>query len=99
MLLEACGELCVCDLAAALELPQAVVSRHLACMRAVGLVAARRRGTWVYYRTHPDLAPWAAAVLAALREAPGREVFAGDERRLKAGRRAGADSCGPRGRV
>ena len=44
------GELCVCDLVAALELPQSTVSRHLATLRNAGLVVGRRQGVWMYYR-------------------------------------------------
>ncbi|MGE3297400.1 MAG: ArsR/SmtB family transcription factor [Porticoccaceae bacterium] len=47
------GELCVCDLVDALELPQSAVSRHLAYLRHHGLVAARRQGTWMYYQLAP----------------------------------------------
>lgn len=45
-----CGELCVCDLMAALELPQSTVSRHLATLRNAGLVEDRRQGVWMYYQ-------------------------------------------------
>jgi ArsR family transcriptional regulator len=44
------GELCVCHLEEALQLPQPNVSRHLATLRAAGIVEDRRDGTWVYYR-------------------------------------------------
>lgn len=44
------GELCVCHLEEALRLSQPKVSRHLATLRAAGLVEDRREGTWVYYR-------------------------------------------------
>ncbi|MCE5187272.1 MAG: metalloregulator ArsR/SmtB family transcription factor [Planctomycetaceae bacterium] len=44
------GELCVCKLVDALAEPQFKVSRHLAILRAAGLVQARRQGTWMYYR-------------------------------------------------
>ncbi len=44
------GELCVCDLMAALELPQSTVSRHLAYLRNAGLVDDERRGVWMFYR-------------------------------------------------
>ena len=50
LVLLTCGELCVCDLMAALELPQSTVSRHLATLRNAGLVEDRRQGVWVYYR-------------------------------------------------
>lgn len=44
------GELCVCHLEEALQLSQPKVSRHLATLRAAGVVEHRREGTWVYYR-------------------------------------------------
>lgn len=44
------GELCVCHLEEALRLSQPKVSRHLATLRAAGVVLDRREGTWVYYR-------------------------------------------------
>ncbi len=83
LLLEAFGELCVCDLVAGVDLPQAVVSRHLAALRAAELVVARKRGTWVYYRRRADLAPWAKDVIAALRAGPGSDVLARDARRVE----------------
>lgn len=43
------GELCVCHLVAALELPQPTVSRHLAVLRSAGLVRPRRSGSWIHY--------------------------------------------------
>jgi ArsR family transcriptional regulator len=44
------GEICVCDLMEALELPQSTVSRHLAYLRNAGLVDDERRGVWMFYR-------------------------------------------------
>jgi ArsR family transcriptional regulator len=44
------GELCVCHLQAALGLSQPTVSRHLATLRAAGVVEHRRDRKWVYYR-------------------------------------------------
>jgi ArsR family transcriptional regulator, arsenate/arsenite/antimonite-responsive transcriptional repressor len=44
------GELCVCHLQGALELSQPLISRHLAVLRAAGVVADRRDGSWVHYR-------------------------------------------------
>ena len=41
---------CVCHLHEALGLPQPTVSRHLAVLRESRLVAATKRGLWVYYR-------------------------------------------------
>ena len=43
------GEKSVGELVAALQAPQAVVSRHLAILRHRGVVRARREGASVYY--------------------------------------------------
>lgn len=57
------GELCVCELTAALDLSQPKISRHLALLRSAGLLMDRRQGQWVYYRLNPDLPAWVTAVL------------------------------------
>lgn len=44
------GEVCVCELAGALDEPQYKVSRNLGIMRSNDLVEVRRKGTWMYYR-------------------------------------------------
>lgn len=43
-------EKCVSDLVDHLGIPQATISRHLASMRQLGVVIARREGQHVYYR-------------------------------------------------
>jgi DNA-binding transcriptional ArsR family regulator len=43
------GELCVCDLAATVEMSESNVSHHLRVLRANGLVRARRAGKMVFY--------------------------------------------------
>jgi ArsR family transcriptional regulator len=63
MLLAEHGELCVCELTHAIGVSQPHLSRHLSQLRELGLVADRRAGLWVYYRIHPELPPWAQAVL------------------------------------
>jgi len=50
VLLAVNGETCVCRLSEAIEAPEFRVSRHLAIMRAHGLVKVRRQGTWMHYR-------------------------------------------------
>lgn len=44
------GEKSVNELVAALQVPQAVVSRHLAILRNRGVVVTRREGVNIYYR-------------------------------------------------
>ena len=64
LLLQQHGELCVCDLMAALEESQPKISRHLAQLRTAQLLSSEKRGQWVYYRLHPQLPLWAGEVIA-----------------------------------
>jgi DNA-binding transcriptional ArsR family regulator len=43
------GELCVCDLAALIELPQPSVSHHLKALRQLGIVKFRKSGKMTLY--------------------------------------------------
>jgi ArsR family transcriptional regulator len=54
MIASAQSEVCVCDLTAGFDLSQPTISHHLKVLREAGLVDSERRGTWVYYRVHPD---------------------------------------------
>lgn len=67
LLIEQEGELCVCELMAALDLPQPHISRHLAQLRKAGVLADRRQGQWVFYRLHPALPDWMREVLRLTR--------------------------------
>ncbi len=67
MLLLREGELCVCELTHAIGVSQPHISRHLAQLRELALVADRRAGTWIYYRIHPELPAWALAILGDMR--------------------------------
>jgi ArsR family transcriptional regulator len=49
LLLQAEGELCVCDLMEVLKLPQSTISRHLAYLKRSCWVDTRRNGLWIYY--------------------------------------------------
>lgn len=54
------GQVCVCDLEAAVPVRQPTVSHHLRLLREAGLVDFERRGLWAYYFVRRD-------ALAALR--------------------------------
>ena len=43
------GQVCVCDLEAALPVKQPTVSHHLKLLRAAGLINCERKGQWAYY--------------------------------------------------
>jgi ArsR family transcriptional regulator len=56
-------EVCVCYFVEILGLSQPVISRHLAYLRARGLVTSRRQGKWMHYRIAPQATPLAAQLL------------------------------------
>jgi ArsR family transcriptional regulator len=43
------GELCVCDIVAALDMIQPKVSFHLAVLKEAGLIRDRKQGKWTHY--------------------------------------------------
>jgi ArsR family transcriptional regulator len=55
------GEVCVCDLEAALPVKQPTISHHLKLLRQAGLVDVERHGLWAFYTVR-------RGELAALRE-------------------------------
>jgi ArsR family transcriptional regulator len=57
------GEACVCDLSGVFELSGPTISHHLKVLREAGLIFGERRGTWVYYRVHPEVLANLSAVL------------------------------------
>jgi DNA-binding transcriptional ArsR family regulator len=44
------GELCVCQIIELLSLAPSTVSKHMAILKAAGLVESRKDSRWVYYR-------------------------------------------------
>jgi ArsR family transcriptional regulator len=48
------GERCVCELTAALDLGQSLLSFHLKALKNAGLVTDRREGRWAYYALDVD---------------------------------------------
>ena len=85
------GELCVCHLHEALGLSQPNVSRHLAVLRAAGVLEDRRDGKWVHYRLLPQQDPDCERQLRALvKTFSKRELLRGDVARLLKVRGPGA---------
>lgn len=88
------GELCVCELTCALDESQPKISRHLAQLRAGGLLADRRQGQWVYYRLHPELPEWVLSILRTTLQA-SHDWLSPSTQRLQCmdGRPARASAC------
>lgn len=82
LLIQQEGELCVCELTAALKEIQPKISRHLSQLKKAKLLEDRRQGQWVFYRIHPALPDWARGVLSTSADAcesfliPNRERLA-----------------------
>ena len=84
MLMQAEGELCVCELTHALNLSQPKISRHLAHLREAGVLLARRNGTWMNYRINPNMENWALKILhTTLNGVRKSEPFISDQKMLE----------------
>jgi ArsR family transcriptional regulator len=60
-------EVCVCFFVEILTESQPKISRHLAYLRRVGIVASRRQGKWMHYRIVNPSDPHAARILSEVR--------------------------------
>jgi len=77
-------ELCVCELEAALNLPQSKVSRHLTVLRSLGLVEDRREGTWIFYSLFKPQNDFERSIVQIIKNAlSDSELVKQDEKRLK----------------
>ncbi len=85
------GNICVCDLQSVLEVPQPSISRHLATLRAAGLVTASRTGTRVVYSLAAARNVETAGLFRLLDSCcPSDEVMKQDFERLKSAVREGS---------
>ena len=76
------GELCVCDLVAALDMIQPKVSFHLAVLKDAGFIKDRKQGKWVHYRID-DSDMFKRFLLLSILERIDAEAVKEDEERLK----------------
>lgn len=76
------GELCVCDIVAALDLIQPKVSFHLSALKDAGLVRDRKEGKWIHYRFDDSDAFRRFLILSVL-ERISEDKIAQDKARLK----------------
>lgn len=78
------GPLCVCHFQAVLAEPQVKISKHLAYLRARGLVTCKREGKWMVYALPANPPAELRANLACLQDcARENPVFQRDLTRLK----------------
>jgi ArsR family transcriptional regulator len=77
------GELCVCDITAALEMVQPKVSFHLSNLKEAGLIKDRKQGKWVHYSLDEKNLFRRMLLLSACERMNGAEIAA-DRKRLDA---------------
>jgi ArsR family transcriptional regulator len=76
------GELCVCDIVAALETIQPKVSFHLGVLKDAGLIKDRRQGKWIHYKLD-DTDLFRRFLLLSTLERVSPEYINEDKKRLK----------------
>ena len=76
-------KLCVCELEAALGLPQSKVSRHLTVLRSAGLVEDRRDGLWIFYSLLKPKNDFETSIIQTIKSAlSDSELVKQDQKRL-----------------
>jgi ArsR family transcriptional regulator len=77
------GELCVCDIVAALDLIQPKVSFHLNVLKEAGFIKDRKQGRWIHYRID-DADMFKRILLLSVFERTTEKTVGEDKRRLAA---------------
>ena len=77
------GELCVCDITAALDMVQPKVSFHLSTLKEAGLIKDRKQGKWIHYSLNEKDLFRRMLILSACERMQDSAV-AGDRKRLNA---------------
>ena len=80
------GELCVCDIVAALDMQQSKVSFHLGVLKEAGFIQDRKQGKWTHYRIHDSDVFRRMLILTTLEKVP-EDVMSEDKKRLAAFRK------------
>lgn len=76
------GELCVCDITAALDMAQPKVSFHLSVLKEAGLIKDRKEGKWIHYGID-DKDIFRRMLLVSVCERMDGAAIAADRKRLK----------------
>ncbi|NLI29719.1 MAG: metalloregulator ArsR/SmtB family transcription factor [Nitrospiraceae bacterium] len=78
------GELCVCDLVAALEMSQPKISFHVAALKGAGLINDRKDGRWIRYSIVSECDLFRRYLISTTLEKITEDDIAGDRARLSA---------------
>jgi ArsR family transcriptional regulator len=74
------GELCVCDITAALDMVQPKVSFHLGTLKDAGLIKDRKQGKWIHYSLNEKDLFRRMLILSACERMDGAGIAADRER-------------------
>jgi ArsR family transcriptional regulator, arsenate/arsenite/antimonite-responsive transcriptional repressor len=76
------GELCVCDIVAALDIVQPKASFHLGVLWKAGLIKDRKQGKWIHYSLNESDLFKRMLMVSVCEKADGK-VAAADQKRLE----------------
>ena len=76
------GELCVCDIVAALDMVQPKISFHLTALKEAGFLKDRKQGRWIHYSLDDSDFFRRFLLLSVLERIP-EESVAADRKRLE----------------
>jgi ArsR family transcriptional regulator len=92
------GELCVCEIAAALDMEQPRLSFHLRILKEAGIVVDRRQERWILYRLN-DADMFLRFLFLAIQEKPPNAQFLDDLGRLEVFCRSGRPCLKPAAKI
>ena len=76
------GELCVCDIVAALDMIQPKVSFHLGVLKEAGFIKDRKHGRWIHYKLD-DADMFKRSLILSVLERTSNAAAAKDKKRLE----------------
>lgn len=77
------GELCVCDLVAALDMSQPKISFHVAALKSAGIINDRKQGRWIHYSIVADCDLFRRYLITTTLEKIQSDAVAEDRARLE----------------
>ncbi|MFT5692848.1 MAG: ArsR family transcriptional regulator [Oceanicoccus sp.] len=77
-------DVCVCEVVAALDIPQPSASKALRALKDAGFLCDRKEANWNYFRLNDAMPDWARAVVAATIKGLGlSKIHMADQQRFK----------------
>lgn len=76
------GEMCVCDIVAALDMIQPKVSFHLGVLKEAGFIKDRKHGRWIHYKLD-DADIFKRSLILSVLERTSNAAAAEDKKRLE----------------